>query len=289
MKKSWNDLLKEGQEQLDAAGVPESSLDARYLLEEAFQVSRSYVLLHGMEEIPYSYVEDGSLKRYRRWITKRAERVPLQQILGYQEFCGLRFTVNDQVLIPRQDTEVLVELVMRDYPRQKAEHARVLDLCTGSGCILLSLLELGHFERGLGIDLSDEALKVAVQNQKGLHIEHAAFQKSDLFEKVQEREWDVIVSNPPYIAESERPELMPEVAEHEPEMALFAPENGLAFYRRLAETSGNYLKRGGRIYLEIGCTQGEAVKQMLQEHGFSEVQVCPDYAGLDRVVTGIWK
>ena len=288
MGQTWNELLREGQEQLETAQVPEASLDARYLLEEAFDISRSYLLLHGTEEIPGSAVENGSLKRYRQWITRRAQRIPLQHLMGYQEFCGLRFSVDEHVLIPRQDTEVLVELVLRDYPRRMAEQASVLDLCTGSGCILLSLLELGHFRQGLGIDLSEEALKVAMRNQKDLQITAAEFRKSDLFEAVMEREWDVIVSNPPYIAESERPELMPEVAEHEPEMALFAPENGLAFYRKLAEMSGAYLKKGGRIYLEIGCTQGAAVKGLLEEHGFSEVKICPDYAGLDRVVTGIW-
>lgn len=266
-----------GRKQLEAAGVQEARLDARLLLETACAVSFSDLLAHG--ERP---VEPAAEERYREWISLRASHIPLQHITGYQEFMGLEFLVSDKVLIPRQDTEILVEEVLR----QMTDGSRILDMCTGSGCILLSLLHYSNGCVGVGADISADALGVAEENAKRLGIQ-ADFIQSDLFEKVTGK-FDYIVSNPPYIASEQIDELMEEVRLHEPLIALDGHEDGLFFYRKIVCACEAFLKRGGSLYLEIGCDQGEAVKSLMENVGFHEVEVTKDYAGLDRVVSGVW-
>ena len=266
-----------GRKQLEAAGVQEARLDARLLLETACAVSFSDLLAHG--ERP---VEPAAEERYREWISLRASHIPLQHITGYQEFMGLEFLVSDKVLIPRQDTEILVEEVLR----QMTDGSRILDMCTGSGCILLSLLHYSNGCVGVGADISADALGVAEENAKRLGIQ-ADFIQSDLFEKVTGK-FDYIVSNPPYIASGQIGELMEEVCLHEPLIALDGHEDGLFFYRKIVCACEAFLKRGGSLYLEIGCDQGEAVKSLMENVGFHEVEVTKDYAGLDRVVSGVW-
>ena len=266
-----------GRKQLEAAGVQEARLDARLLLETACAVSFSDLLAHG--ERP---VEPAAEERYREWISLRASHIPLQHITGYQEFMGLEFLVSDKVLIPRQDTEILVEEVLR----QMTDGSRILDMCTGSGCILLSLLHYSNGCVGVGADISADALGVAEENAKRLGIQ-ADFIQSDLFEKVTGK-FDYIVSNPPYIASGQIGELMEEVRLHEPLIARDGHEDGLFFYRKIVCACEAFLKRGGSLYLEIGCDQGEAVKSLMENVGFHEVEVTKDYAGLDRVVSGVW-
>ena len=195
---------------------------------------------------------------------------------------GLTFKVNEHVLIPRQDTEILVEEAMRYL----SDGMRILDICTGSGCILLSLLKYSNECEGLGVDISDDALAVARENAQNLGLE-AEFRHSDLLEKV-EGKFDMIVSNPPYIETAVIDTLMPEVREHEPMLALDGREDGLYFYRRIVEQCTSYMTRGARLFFEIGYDQGEAVKDMMIHKGFCEVEIIKDYAGLDRVVTGCW-
>lgn len=266
-----------GRKQLEAAGVQEARLDARLLLETACAVSFSDLLAHGERT-----VEPAAEERYREWISLRASHIPLQHITGYQEFMGLEFLVSDKVLIPRQDTEILVEEVLR----QMTDGSRILDMCTGSGCILLSLLHYSNGCVGVGADISADALGVAEENAKRLGIQ-ADFIQSDLFEKVTGK-FDYIVSNPPYIASGQIGELMEEVRLHEPLIALDGHEDGLFFYRKIVCACEAFLKRGGSLYLEIGCDQGEAVKSLMENVGFHEVEVTKDYAGLDRVVSGVW-
>ena len=195
---------------------------------------------------------------------------------------GLEFLVDENVLIPRQDTEILVEEVLREL----TDGSRILDLCTGSGCILLSLLHYSNDCVGVGSDISEEALCVARKNAERLGI-RADFLCGDLFERVGGR-YDFIVSNPPYIASGEIRKLMEEVRLHEPLSALDGHEDGLFFYRRIIGECPDYLVRGGSLYLEIGWDQGGAVKALMEEAGFHEVRVTKDYAGLDRVVSGVW-
>lgn len=271
LREAWNF----GKKRLTAAEVPDADLDAWYLLEWCTGVSRSHYLAYPDEIISHDQEE-----QYRAALVKRERRIPLQQITGEQEFMGLSFYVNEHVLIPRQDTEILVE----ETARFLKDGMQFLDLCTGSGCILLSLLHLKPGAEGTGADLSPEALKVAEKNRERLGAKAALIQ-SDLFDKI-EGAFDVIVSNPPYIKRTEIETLMDEVRLHEPYMALDGHEDGLYFYRKIAEEAPKYLRAGGGLFLEIGCDQGACVAELLRQQGFADVKVVKDLAGLDRVVEG---
>lgn len=266
-----------GKEQLNRAEIPEFELDAWYLLEHVTGVSRTqYFLCSDME------VEIDKLQLYKEYISKRMKHIPLQHLTGVQEFMGLEFDVNEYVLIPRQDTEVLVESVLEELK----PGMDILDMCTGSGCILLSLLHYQKGCKGVGVDISKDALAVATQNAKK-HNLAPYFWESDLFSKV-EGQYDVIVSNPPYIRTSVIEELQEEVRFYDPRLALDGMEDGLYFYDRIIEESRAYLKPQGRLYFEIGHDQAEAVKKRMIEAGFSAVTVKKDLAGLDRVVFGVY-
>ena len=274
---TYRELFEYGKKQLEDAGIEEAALDARLLLEYICHTDRNALLVHG--DSVRSNLEE---QFYRMVIEKRAQRIPLQHITGQQECMGLTFKVNEHVLIPRQDTEILVEEAMRYL----SDGMRILDICTGSGCILLSLLKYSNECEGLGVDISDDALAVARENAQNLGLE-TEFRHSDLLEKV-EGKFDMIVSNPPYIETAVIDTLMPEVREHEPMLALDGREDGLYFYRRIVEQCTSYMPRGARLFFEIGYDQGEAVKDMMIHKGFCEVEIIKDYAGLDRVVTGCW-
>ena len=266
-----------GQEQLKNAKVEDAELDAWYLLEFVTGISRAQYFLDSEKQLSLEEEQE-----YLRNLKLRTEHIPLQHITGVQMFMGLEFKVNEHVLIPRQDTEVLVEKVL-DVLQPGMQ---VLDMCTGSGCILLSLLHGKKDVTGVGVDLSEEALKVAKQNAESLEIE-ATFLQSDLFAKV-EGTYDLIVSNPPYIRTEVIEGLQEEVRMHDPRMALDGKEDGLYFYKKIIEKSPSYLKRSGRVYFEIGHDQGEDVKKLMEDAGFQEVTVKKDLAGLDRVVYGVY-
>lgn len=271
----YRELYEWGVCQLCGAGIAESSLDARLLLEEACGTDRNDLLVHADREVAAERQD-----RYTDFILQRKSRIPLQRIVGYQEFMGLRFAVNGDVLIPRQDTEILVEEALR----QLHDGMRILDLCTGSGCILLSLLHYSNDCIGVGSDISPKALETAAANARALSLE-ASFVQGDLFEKI-EGKFDFIVSNPPYIPTRVIPTLMEEVREHEPAAALDGGADGLSFYRRIVGEAGTYLYPGGMLFFEIGCEQAEEVTGLMEQAGFEEVAVCKDFAGLDRVVSG---
>lgn len=269
-------LYQIGKEQLQKAGITDAELDARLLLEFICHTDRNALYAHGDQEI-----EDEKMQDFLQLIEKRAAHIPLQHLTGEQNFMGLDFLVNEHVLIPRQDTEILVEEIMRDLH----DGIRILDMCTGSGCILLSLLHYSNDCSGVGVDVSEDALAVARQNADRLAEKQAVFIQSDLFEKV-EGSFDLIVSNPPYIRSQEIAGLMPEVREHEPHLALDGKDDGLHFYREVIKGAMPHLKRGGQLFFEIGYDQGEAVQALLAANGYTEIAVVKDYAGLDRVVYG---
>ena len=271
-------LYQIGKEQLQKAGITDAELDARLLLEFICHTDRNALYAHGDQEI-----EDEKMQDFLQLIEKRAVHIPLQHLTGEQNFMGLDFLVNEHVLIPRQDTEILVEEIMRDLH----DGIRILDMCTGSGCILLSLLHYSNDCSGVGVDVSEDALAVARQNADRLAEKQAVFIQSDLFEKV-EGSFDLIVSNPPYIRSQEIAGLMPEVREHEPQLALDGKDDGLYFYREIIKGAMLHLKRGGQLFFEIGYDQGEAVQALLAANGYTEIAVVKDYAGLDRVVYGIF-
>lgn len=272
---NYRKLYETGKDRLEKAGIQEAALDARLLLEEVCRTDRNTLLVHGDRA-----VTEEEETQFRIFIERRSTHEPLQQITGWQEFMGLRFSVTEDVLVPRQDTETLVEEVMR-YLRDGME---ILDVCTGSGCILLSLLRYSNGCRGVGCDISEKALAVAGQNAKELGIS-AQFIQSDLFESIEGR-FEYIVSNPPYIRKDMIPTLMEEVRDHEPLIALDGGEDGLDFYRKITREATEHLYSGGMLFFEIGYNQGEAVKLLMEEEGYEEVTVSQDLAGLDRVVYG---
>ena len=268
-----------GQVQLKNAQIEDADLDAWYLLEYVTGVSRTMYFMDMNCE-----VSEEEEREYFRCVETRATHVPLQHITGVQEFMGLPLYVNEHVLVPRQDTEVLVESVLDILEPEM----RVLDMCTGSGCILISLMKLCNLANviGVGADISEEALRVSRKNAEQLGVE-ATWIHSDLFSKV-EGQYDVIVSNPPYIRTSVIEGLKEEVKFHDPFIALDGKEDGLYFYRRIVDESPNYLKKGGKLYFEIGHDQGDDVSGLMKVAGFSGVTVKKDLAGLDRVVFGVY-
>lgn len=282
IKMTYRECYEQGCRTLQAAGIEEAILDARLLLEAVCGTDRNDLLVHGEQPVMPQAEE-----KYLNWIRQRAEHIPLQQLTGEQDFMGLTFSVNEHVLIPRQDTEILVEEVLKELH----DGMRVLDMCTGSGCILLSLMHYSNDCEGLGVDLSAEALEVAERNVLKVltpeKAEHVQFLQSDLFEKLEDK-FEIIVSNPPYIASAEVEKLMPEVRDHEPRMALDGTEDGLYFYRRIIKEAGKHLVSSGMLFFEIGYDQGQAVSELMRTQGYREVQVVQDYAGLDRVVFGTY-
>lgn len=267
-------LLQSGRRTLKEAKIPEYDLDAWYLLEYITGCTRNDYLLHPEKEI------DGiKVRQYEDMIQKRSAHIPLQHLTGTQNFMGFSFYVNEHVLIPRQDTEILVEEAIKKVrPGMK-----ILDMCTGSGCILLSVLKLAPGTAGTGADLSSDALLVAEKNRTQLDVPAELIQ-SDLFEHITGT-YDCILSNPPYIPSSVVDTLMEEVRDHEPRMALDGREDGLYYYRKITEQSPDYLTSGGMLFFEIGYDQAEAVCALMEEN-FTGIRVIKDLAGLDRVVYG---
>lgn len=355
--KIWADVLNYGKKILKNAGIVEADLDAWYLFEQSFGISRAQYFLCARENIVGSTAQKMTaqeqtgnslesknaldcvelwlkekLSAYENALKKRVARIPLQQIIGQQEFMGLSFFVNEHVLIPRQDTETLVELVLQE---QKDKDISILDMCTGSGCIAVSLKKLGGYAHVEGADISEESLKVAKRNSEEIlenndvnndavnsrteQIQNCTnltnnqnkqdnseermvsevrrvsqtgvtFRRSDMFSSFRGTEqFNVIVSNPPYIPSAVIEELEPEVRDHEPRGALDGTADGLYFYRILAEECAKHLTPGGHVYFEIGYDQGMVVKELLDNHGFKDTRVIQDLAGKDRVVCGAWQ
>ena len=271
---SCKEALRNVVELLVTAGVPDAEIDAWYLFEHVTGMNRASYFLHDTDAM-----EDEHIKKLQDLTEKRAKRIPLQYITGSQEFMGYSFLVSPATLIPRQDTEVLVEEVSH-----VAEGKRVLDLCTGTGCILLSLAKMCRLTAAVGTDISAEAIETAKENALRLEAD-ANFYCGDLFDAVpQGMRFDIIVSNPPYIPSSVIESLMPEVKEHEPMSALDGDADGLKFYREIIKNANKYLTEQGMIYFEIGCEQGADVSALLAENGFQNIRVIKDLAGLDRVV-----
>lgn len=267
-------LLQTGEDMLLQSEIAEWKLDAWYLMEFYFHMNRVSFWVNKTK-----LVEEKEKEDYLSLVVTRAKHIPLQYITGSQEFMGLNFKVNEHVLIPRQDTECLVETVFW-YCKGKS----VLDMCTGSGCIAISIQKLGEARKTTGVDISLKALEVAKMNAKENEV-CIDWMQSDIFESITEK-YDIIVSNPPYIESKVVDELMPEVRVHEPRLALDGKEDGLFFYRKIIRQSKEFLLKDGRIFFEIGYNQGEAVKQLLLESYFTEIEVIKDLCGLDRVVCG---
>ena len=346
---SFLDLEKYALPLLKEAGVEEAELDLRLLLQEAFSLDTKDYILGKREAVFTLYRKraeeksvlsssrtagdlalsscadkepDSALNRFFTFLEKRLRRIPLSQILGRQEFFGLSFLVNENVLSPRQDTECILERILGE--EEKKEELSILDLCTGSGCIGLALTKHLYCKTVLLLDKSDKALEVAKENYRRLFLEQEGvkeewqcsvlssgrepdsnrireqvlnpsmhFLESDLFgflpsymEENGISGFDILVSNPPYIRRDVIESLDAEVALHEPVLALDGGEDGLDFYRSIAKEGKRFLFPGGRVYVEIGYDQGTSVKDIFQKEGFLDVEVFQDYAGRDRGVRG---
>lgn len=267
------ETLRQAVESLVAAGVPDADVDAWYLFEHVTGMNRSAYFLKSEEEMTTAQQEE-----LARLLALRCQRIPLQYITGSQEFMGFSFLVSPATLIPRQDTEILVEEVSK-----VANGKSVLDLCTGTGCILLSLAKLCSLTKAVGTDISAEAVETAKKNAERLNAT-AEFFCGDLFQAVPEgARFDIIVSNPPYIPSAVIDTLMPEVREHEPMTALDGDADGLKFYKIIIKNARKYLTGQGRIFFEIGCEQAAAVTELLEANGFQDIRIIKDLAGLDRV------
>lgn len=273
---TYREAIVLGEKNLQQADIADAKTDSWLLLAMACKIDHTYYYMHIDEEM-----SEEQVREFEVLIRKRAERVPLQYITGEQEFMGLTFHVNSNVLIPRQDTETLVEEALKVIkPGMK-----IMDMCTGSGCVLISILKNAHDVEGIGYDISKQAINVAKENAKFNEVP-AVFERSDLFEDVVENDFDVIVSNPPYIPTDVVATLMPEVSQFEPREAFDGKGDGLYFYSKILEQCKNYMKQDGYILFEIGCEQGDAVSTMMRLAGFSEVRVIKDLARNDRVVMG---
>lgn len=260
---------------LTDARINDAKSDTLLLLHYICHIERGDLYAHGDR-----ILEDNLNEKFIEALKRRVLHEPLQHITGFQEFMGLEFCVNKCVLVPRQDTEILVEEVLKNLH----DGSRILDMCTGSGCILLSLLHYSNNCEGIGVDISDEALEIATQNAGRLDI-GATFIKSNLFDSI-DGKFDFIVSNPPYIRSDVIPTLMEEVKDFEPIIALDGKEDGLYFYRQIIESCKKYLQRGGMLYFEIGFDQAADVSALMKDAGFQDIVVVKDYTLLDRVVFG---
>lgn len=311
---------KEGNDILSEAGIQEAKLDSRYLLEWVLEKDYSFVIQN-----PSYTMSEEAKHAYRLAIRLRMLHKPLQYITGSQEFMGIDFQVNEHVLIPRQDTETLVETVWKRMQEmvidktpalvEVGQNYRLLDLCCGSGCIGLSLWEMLRkaevnealneksvdkdlLEKGnepkkqkslelWNIILSDVSLEaLEVSRQNAEHLQaEVVLRESDLFHNIEET-FHIIVSNPPYIPSAVVDTLMPEVREYEPRLALDGEEDGLYFYRKILEQAGDHLEDGGYVFFEIGYDQAEAVRDLMIAAGLEQITVKQDLAGLDRVIYG---
>ena len=295
-----------GKKLLVEAGVEEeeAALEVRLLLQESFSLNTASYLLRKQEslckadreKVEAAGIEQteilGKLHSFFENFEKRRRRIPLAQILGRQSFYGLDFFVNEDVLIPRADTECLVDLVLEDYAdlakQAGSSSLNILDLCTGSGCIGISVAKHLPYQELLLVDLSEKALAVAKKNAEKHLGENVTLLQSDLLTEVQGKKFSLLLSNPPYIVSRVIPGLDREVSEYEPKLALDGGEDGLVFYRRIAKEAKAVLLPGARLYLEIGYDQGESVKDIFQKEGYEAVEVFPDLSGNPRVLRGIF-
>lgn len=286
--RTYKELLEEGIQLLNSAGIEEARLDAWLLLEFTADITRAWYYAH-MDEMP----DEETAGRYMELCTRRAGHIPLQHLTNQAFFMGYEFYVDERVLVPRQDTEVLVEEAIGHLKGKAAP--QILDMCTGSGCILLSLLMEISDAVGTGVDISEDALEVTGKNRAALELENrASLVQSDLFsaDYFQKNsgntapEYDMLISNPPYIPTADIHDLMDEVRLHDPVLALDGREDGLYFYKKITAQAGRYLKPGGWLMYEIGCDQGSDVSEIMKKNGFIQIEVKKDLAGLDRVVIG---
>ena len=273
-----SEILKNTADRLREAGIDTANLDARLLLCKFLNRDKLYIVVNSAEDVEIS--ED-----FEQLVKRRESHEPMQYILGRAEFYGLDFKVNHNVLIPRPDTEVLVESVI-DYVRDNSY--TILDIGTGSGCIPISVVANCPNAKAYTVDVSKDATEVAIENAMINNVQDKiTFLNMDILSDFPDFSVDCIVSNPPYIEKGVIPTLMEDVRNFEPYIALNGGDDGLAFYRGIAQKGFEILKNGGLIAFEVGHNQARTVERILVENGFSQTEIIKDLAGIERVVTAI--
>ncbi|MBP6467799.1 MAG: peptide chain release factor N(5)-glutamine methyltransferase [Fusobacteriaceae bacterium] len=274
-------LLKKSIEYIQSKGIKEAKLDTELIFSEVLNYDRMMLSLSFTREIT-----EAEKEKIREMLKKRAvDKLPVQYILGYEEFYGRRFEVNKAVLIPRPETERLVEECIKRLTETNGKF--VLDIGAGSGAIGVSIAKELPNTKVLACDLSEDALEVAKLNAEKLEATNIKFIKSDVFSEIKYKEFDLIVSNPPYIPQEEYENLQVEVKLHEPQMALTDTKDGYYFYKKISREAPNYLKSGGVLAFEVGYNQSEEIKLFMEKQGFKNVVVIKDYEGIDRMVIGV--
>ena len=274
------ETIKKGMINLKTNGIEEPNLKARLLMQFILNKPRQYLLIYDNQTL--------SLRQevnYFKAIKKIISGVPLQHITHMQEFMKMNFYVDENVLIPRSDTEILVEEVINISKKINAK--KILDLCTGSGAIAISLAKYIENSEITAVDISKKALEIARTNAKNNDVENQiTFVESDLFKNLKEDKYDVIVSNPPYIPKKDIETLHTQVKDYEPYNALEGGEDGLDFYRQITKESIDYLKQGGILAYEVGHDQAEDVSEIMKSYGYTKIYKKKDIQGIDRVVIG---
>lgn len=284
---TYRSVFEKGRKRLLEAEIAEAEYDAKQLFFYVFDLDMQSYYLNQNREVKEEKAEvSRNIGKYFSCIERRAKNTPLQYIIGKQNFCGLDIFVNEDVLIPRFDTEILVEKILKDHADNTKK--RILDLCTGSGAIAISLKKLGKFSSVHASDISKKALKLAKKSAAYNNVE-IEWIESDLFKSKQiPEDIDIIVSNPPYIRSKEIKNLMPEVRLYEPVQALDGGEDGLSFYRIIIKEARNRLKPGGMLYLEIGYDQGKEVCKLLEDFAYRGIELQKDLAGKDRICSACY-
>jgi release factor glutamine methyltransferase len=269
-------LLKTAEKFLKSKGLPDPKSDAEVLLSSVLQTKRSKLPLLRNQKLT-----NKQILQYEGYVLKRSNRKPVAYITGFAGFMGFEFKVDKNVLIPRPETELLVEHALKIAKEENKKS--VLDLCTGSGCIAVSLANLGDFEEIVASDISINALVIAKENAWINNVSKIKFIESDIFSKISDCKFDMIVSNPPYVTESEYANLEPEL-KFEPKNALTAKVDGLFFYKNIAANAGKYLNISGYILLELNSDKAEDIQQIFLDKKYKDIEIINDYSGLPRIL-----
>ncbi|MDR3306366.1 MAG: peptide chain release factor N(5)-glutamine methyltransferase [Endomicrobium sp.] len=272
-------LLKTAEKLLKSKGLSDPKSDAEVLLSFVLRTKRSKLpLLRNQKP------SNKQILQYKDYVLKRSNREPTAYIIGFAGFMGFEFKVDKNVLIPRSETELLVEIALKIAKEENKKS--VLDLCTGSGCIAVSLAKLGVFEDIVASDISVNALAIAKENAQINNASNTKFIESDVFEKISDCKVDMIVSNPPYVTESEYADLETEL-KFEPKNALTAQDDGLFFYKEIAANASKYLNNGGYILLELNSNKAEDIRQIFLDNKYADIEVINDYSGLPRILKAV--
>lgn len=271
------ELYKDSTKKLEQEGILTSKLDVKILLSFLLDIDSKELIMYFNQHIDRKFINN-----FEQLLKRRLNREPIANIVNKKSFWSYDFFVNENVLTPRSDSEILVEAVLSNYNNMN-ENLNILDLGTGSGCLILSLLKIYKNATGLAIDISDKALQVAKQNAKNLKVENIQFLKNNWNDNIEDK-FDIIISNPPYIPTKEIKELEPEVNKFNPLLALDGGEDGLNCYRYLAKSLEKNLKENTKIFLEIGKNQEKDIEKIFNENGYKLLKIYKDLAEINRIL-----